>query len=116
MKEIIAIVRSSKIKETKDALRKAGAKGYTSLRVYGRGRQRGLRYPSSTGEEDGIFMRYLPKRLFSVVVEDHEKDAVVEAILRANSTGNYGDGKIFVLEVNDAWRISTDERGEEAVR
>lgn len=116
MKEIIAIVRSSKIRETKDALTEAGVNGYTSLRVYGRGRQRGLRYTSPDKGEDDVLMQYLPKQLFSIVVEDHEKDAVVEAILRANSTGNYGDGKIFVLEVRDACRISTGEKGEEALR
>ena len=115
MKEIIAIVRSGKVKETKEALRKAGVRGYTSLRVYGRGRQRGLRYQASEGEDD-VLMQYLPKQLFSIVVENHEKEAVVEAILVANSTGNYGDGKIFVLDVRDAWRISTGEKGKEAVR
>ncbi len=97
--------------ETKKALAEAGISGYTTFRVYGRGKQRGLRY---TPKPD-IGMRFLPKHLFSIVVEDGKAEAVIEAIVRANRTGNYGDGRIFVIEVKGACRISTGEDGTQAL-
>lgn len=119
MKEIIAIVRSNKRKETKETLWEAGITGYTSLRAYGRGKQRGLKYgsrPQAGKAYQDVLMRYLPKQLFTIVVEDGAEGKAIDAIVKANHTGDYGDGKIFVLDVKDACRISTGERSSEAVK
>jgi nitrogen regulatory protein PII len=79
--------------------------------VLGRSRQRGLRFPAEGGE---AAIKFLPKQLFSIVVSARELDGAVDAIIQANRTGQIGDGKIFVLALDDAVRVSTGERGEEA--
>lgn len=115
LKEILAFLRPGKHQATRQALEAAGVVSYTTFRVLGRGRQRGLRYPNVSEEE--VAIRFLPKQCFSILVEDTKVAAAVDAILKANRTGEgeHGDGKIFVLDVADAVRISTAERGSAAV-
>lgn len=105
MVEIIAIIRRKRAAATKEELSRIGCKGYTAFPVLGRGRQRGLR-----GEPGGEGLAFLPKVLFNLVVEDAQAQETIEALIRTNQTGEFGDGKIFVIEVAEAYRISTGER------
>lgn len=105
MVEIIAIIRRKHAAATKEELSRIGCKGSTAFPVLGRGRQRGLR-----GEPGGEGLAFLPKVLFDLVIEDEQAQETIEAIIRANQTGQYGDGKIFVMGGLDAYRISTGER------
>ena len=105
MVEIIAIIRRKRAAATKEELSRIGCKGYTAFPVFGRGRQRGLK-----GEPGGEGLAFLPKILFDLVVEDAQAQETIEALIRANQTGQYGDGKLFVIEMADAYRISTGER------
>ena len=73
--------------------------------VLGRGRQRGLRMPHRPEA-----LAFLPKVLFDLIVDDGQAQEAVEAIIRANQTGEFGDGRVFVIEVAEAYRISTGER------
>ncbi len=119
LREIMAIVRPGKRLATRQALETAGIASYTAYGVLGRSRQRGLKFKSSPGgvEREDVAIKFLPKQLFSIVVEESQVKAAVNAIIKANRTGKgqYGDGKIFVLEAEQAIRISTDERGKHAV-
>ena len=94
MKEIIAIIRPEKWRETVSALSALGIEAVTHHRVLGRGGQAGLRYLSHTKGPSTI--RYLPKRLLSIYAEDSQADLAVEKILAVNRTGVIGDGKVFV--------------------
>ena len=111
MKEIYVIIRPTKDRQTKEALAKLGLSAYTPFRVLGRGGQGGLRYETNgvpqTKTPPG--MKFLPKRLLYLVVDEGLFDVAIEAIIRANQTGSYGDGKIFVCEVENAVRIRTAE-------
>ena len=104
MREILAIVKRSQAAATRRELARIGCGGYTQWPVLGRGRQRGLR--NQHGHET---MPFLPKLLFSLVVEEAHAAETIEAIIRANQTGGYGDGKIFVLGVSESCRISTGD-------
>jgi len=114
MKEVIAIIQMNKVETTKNALAVISIPSFTAYRVYGRGRQRGLRiaYPSDLNVESERGVRYLPKRMLSVVVEDEFVAGVVAVITRANRTGNIGDGRIFVCPIEESIQIRTGERGE----
>jgi nitrogen regulatory protein P-II 1 len=113
LKEIVAILRPGKKLETRQVLESIGVFPYTTYPVLGRSRQRGLKF--SAGNE--VAIKFLPKQLFSIVVEGSRVDAAIEAIIKANRTGKgeYGDGKIFILDVEEAIRVTTDERGERAL-
>lgn len=116
MKEVIAVIRPGKDKQTKEALSKAGHFACSTVRVYGRGKQRGLKYQSVSSVRQGaaqaVVMKYLPKKMISLVVPNHEVKTVVQTIIHANQTGQYGDGRVFVLEAQEAIRIRTGEKGE----
>ncbi len=114
LREVVAIVRPGKRAATRQALEAIGVVAYTSYTVLGRSRQRGLRFTSG-GPQAAI--QFLPKQLFSTVVEAEKVHAAVEAIIRANRTGRgqYGDGRIFIMEIEDAVRLSTGERGGSAL-
>ena len=116
--EIVALLRPSRRQATRQARESAGSLAYTAVTVLGRSRQRGLRFKNEKGDEaTGAAIRFLPKLMVTVVVEATRVKAVVQAIMKANRTGKgeHGDGKIFVLELSEAVRVSTDERGKEAV-
>lgn len=101
MTEVIAVVRRSRAAATRKELERAAVPGWTSFPVLGRGRQRGLR-PAA----EGTGVPFLAKVLFSIMVEAAEVDRVMEAIVRANQTGEYGDGRIWTVELGQDYRIS----------
>lgn len=120
MKEITAIIRMNKIQPTKEALLDAGYPSITASKVLGRGRQKGLTdefTPSLITEEllEQTPVRFIPKRMITLVVEDKCCQKVVDLIIEANWTGNIGDGKIFVSPVDEAVRVRTGETGDEAL-
>ena len=117
MKEVIAVIQMNKIEATKNALEVIGIPSFTAFKAYGRGKQRGLHVACSSlsAEESDRKVKFLPKRILSVVVEDEFVPAVVAVLTRVNRTGNIGDGRIFVCPVEESIRIRTGERGEEAI-
>ncbi len=119
MREIIAMIRPGKDRQTKEALARIGCLAMTSVRVRGRGKQRGLKYSALTGDSSVpqfVMMKYLPKKMLYLAINDTLVKPVVQAIIRVNQTGEHGDGKIFVLKMKDAVRIRTGEEGEVVVR
>jgi nitrogen regulatory protein PII len=126
LREIMTVIRPSRRLATRQALEAAGIVSYTACGVLGRSRQRGLKFKSSASggpggsernEGEDVAIKFLPKQLFSIVVEESQVKAAVNAMIKSNRTGKgqYGDGKIFVLEIDQAIRISTDERGKSAI-
>lgn len=122
MKEIVAIIRPRKVRATKDALEQLGFPSLTALAVIGRGRQRGIAAevnyefsPELLGQGKSGGMKYVPKRLLTLVVDDDDADRVVQTIIRVNQTAQIGDGKVFVCPVDDALRVRTDEVGPQAI-
>ncbi len=111
MKEIYAIIRPGKDRETKEVLAKLGMMAYTTFRVLGRGEQGGLRYQNDGAPSAKSIpgMKFLSKKLLYLVVDEGLVDIAVEAIIRTNQSGEYGDGKIFVCEIDNAVRIRTAE-------
>ena len=105
MRELIAVVRRNKTFATQQELARIGCQGYSRLAVLGRGRQRGLR-----GDDAAKGLPFLPKVLFDLIVADEAAQETIEAMIRANQTGEFGDGKIFVVEVEESYRISTGAR------
>ncbi|HVU09375.1 MAG TPA: P-II family nitrogen regulator [Verrucomicrobiae bacterium] len=112
MKKIEAIIKPFKLSEVKDALHEIGILGMTVTEVKGFGRQKGHTeiYRGSEYTVD-----FLPKIKIETIVADNQKDAAVQAIIKAAKTGKIGDGKVFVSTVEEVVRIRTDERGESAV-
>jgi len=112
MKKIEAIIKPFKLEDVKEALGEVGIAGMTVTEVKGFGRQRGHTeiYRGSEYTVD-----FLPKIKIEVVVTEAQLDAAVQAILKAARTGKIGDGKIFVVPVEQAIRIRTEERDEAAV-
>jgi nitrogen regulatory protein P-II 1 len=113
MKKIEAIIRPEKLNEVKDALADAGFVGLNIVHVTGRGAQKGIVHGGRGGETYTVDM--LPKLKIDVVVKDADAERAVDIILATARTGNIGDGKIFILPVEDAIRVRTGERGEIAV-
>jgi len=113
MKKIEAIIRPEKLNDVKQALDDLGFHGMNFIQVTGRGAQRGVVHQGRGGETVTVDM--LPKVRIEVVIPDLAVERVIEAIIREARTGNIGDGKIFVLPVEEAIRVRTGERGEVAV-
>jgi len=111
--KIEAVIRPSKLDDVKAALDELGVAGMTVIHVMGCGKQRG-RTQYYRGQEYTVNL--LDKVKLEVVVPDSEADAVVDAIADAAATGEIGDGKIFLINVSDAVRIRTKERGNTALR
>jgi nitrogen regulatory protein PII 2 len=122
MKEITAIIRMNKVQKTKDALLGCGFPSFTVRRSMGRGKQKGLCFefdpplPDPEKNEADTCIRFIPKRMFTVIVDDASVSEVVRKIIEVNQTGHVGDGKIFVSNISEALRIRTGESGEETVR
>jgi nitrogen regulatory protein P-II 1 len=112
VKKVEAIIKPFKLDEVKDALGEVGVKGMTVTEVKGFGRTGGKRevYRGSAYVVD-----FVPKVKIEVVVPDAVVTQVLEAIEKSAQTGRLGDGKIFVTAVEEAIRIRTGERGEDAV-
>lgn len=112
MKKIEAVIRPIKIDEVREALEAAGVVGMTVVDVRGYGHQRGRteKYRGNT-----YVVNLLPKVKLEIVVADDRAEEVVEVLTEAAQTGEIGDGKIFVSDVELAVRIRTGERGEAAL-
>lgn len=118
MKEIMAVIRQNRINATKDALAEAGITSFTATgRVQGRGKglvDYRILHGAEEGHTEAIEQlgdgpRLVPKRLITVVVSDDWKDKTIQTIIEANQTGSAGDGKIFVIPINEAIRVRTGE-------
>ncbi len=112
MKLVEAIIKPFKLDEVKEALNGIGIQGITVWEVKGFGRQKGHTELYRGAE---YVVDFLPKIKIEVVVPDDLVDKVLDSIQSAASTGRIGDGKIFVLPVEDAIRIRTGEKGEDAI-
>jgi nitrogen regulatory protein P-II 1 len=113
MKKIEAIIRPEKLDEVKHALAEKGYIGLNIVGVTGRGVQKGIVHAGRAGQAYSVDM--LPKVKLETVVKDSSVEEVIEIILKSAATGNIGDGKIFVLPVEQAIRVRTNERGDVAV-
>jgi nitrogen regulatory protein P-II 1 len=112
MKKIEAIIRDTKLDEVKQAINRLGATGMTVTEVKGCGRQRGHRELYRSTE---FIVDLLPKVKIEIVAKDEDVEKLVNAILESARTGAIGDGKIFILPVEEAIRIRTGEKGENAL-
>jgi len=112
MKKVEAIIKPFKLEEVKEALNALGIQGMTVSEVKGFGRQKGHTELYRGAE---YIVDFLPKVKIEVVVQDEILDKVLDAVTRAAKTGRIGDGKIFVIPVEDTVRIRTGETGEEAI-
>ena len=112
MKLIIAIIKPFKLEEVKDALSGIGIEGMTVTEVKGFGRQKGHTeiYRGSEYTVD-----FLPKVKFEIVLSDDRVQRAVDTIVNAAKTGKIGDGKVFIIPIEEAIRIRTDEHGDSAV-
>jgi nitrogen regulatory protein P-II 1 len=112
MKLIIAIIKPFKLEEVKDALTAIGVEGMTVSEAKGFGRQKGH---TEIYRGNEYTVDFLPKVRLEIAIADELAASAVEAIAKAAKTGKIGDGKIFVTPLDEAVRIRTDERGEEAI-
>ena len=112
MKKIEAIIKPFRLEDVKEALSQAGVVGLTVTEVKGFGRQRGHTEIYRGAE---YTVDFLPKLKIELVLPDAQVESAVSAIMNSAKTGKIGDGKIFVLHVEDAIRIRTEERGDQAV-
>jgi nitrogen regulatory protein P-II 2 len=112
MKIVMAVIKPFKLEEVRDALTNLGIHGLTATEVKGFGRQRGHTEVYRGAE---YVVSFLPKLKLEVGVSDDRVPAVVEAIVKAARTNHIGDGKIFVMPLEEARRIRTGEIGDEAL-
>ena len=112
MKMVQAIIKPFKLDDVREALTEFGVTGMTATEVKGFGRQKGHTELYRGAE---YVVDFLPKIKLEIVINDEKVEAVIEAVLKAAQTGKIGDGKIFVLNVEQAIRIRTGEEGNEAV-
>lgn len=112
MKKIEAVIKPFKLDDVKDALKEAGVQGMTAAEVKGFGRQKGHTEHYRGAE---YTVDFVPKVKIEVVVSDDLAARVVETLVAAARTGKIGDGKIFVVPVEEVVRIRTGERGDEAL-
>ena len=112
MKLIQAIIKPFKLDDVREALTEIGITGMTAIEVKGFGRQKGHTELYRGAE---YVVDFLPKMKLEIVTTDDKVEAVIDAILKAAQTGKIGDGKIFVLPVEQAIRIRTGEEGSDAV-
>ena len=127
MKEVMAIIRMNKINATNAALVEAGFPSFTARKVMGRGRKALDEDMVRAMDDDGPLdssevlpllangPRLLPKRMISLFVPEDKVSIVVETVIKTNSTKNPGDGKIFVMPVDDICRVRTGETGIAAI-
>jgi nitrogen regulatory protein PII 2 len=126
MKEVMAIVRQNKVNVTKEALAEVGIPAFTCRKVLGRGKKlidmtllrsivdSGEIPATPTGEYLSETNRLISKRVFTLIVEDTEVDKVVSTLIEVNSTGNPGDGKIFVLPIHESYQVRNGEKSTDA--
>ena len=112
MKKIEAIIRPEVLDQVRTALEGKGILGMTLTEVQGRGRQKGISLQWRAGE---YRVEFLPKIRIDMVVDDELVEPAIEAITSVAKTGRNGDGKIFIYPVEEVIRLSTGERGKEAI-
>ena len=112
LKKIEAIIKPFKLDDVKEALNEIGIQGMTTSEVKGYGRQKGHKEIYRGAE---YVVDFIPKIRIEIVVDSELADQVVETIIQASNTGKIGDGKIFVLPVEEAIRVRTGERGNDAI-
>ena len=123
MKEVLAIIRMTKMNATKEALAEAGVASFTARKVMGRGTGKVdylLLKGAEEGHEEAISQlgpgpKLVPKRMVSVVVPDKLVPLVTHTIIAVNQTGSPGDGKLFVMPVSEAVRVRTGETDDAAL-
>lgn len=112
MKMVVAVIKHFKLDDVKEALFHAGVQGMTITDVKGFGRQKGhVEIYRGTSYE----VRFIPKLKIEIAVPDGKLEEVVRIIQESAHTGEIGDGKIFIYDLNDVVRIRTGERGEGAL-
>jgi nitrogen regulatory protein PII 2 len=121
MKEVMAIVRQNKVNVTKEALAEAGIPAFTCRKVLGRGKKlidmtllrsivdSGELPADSHGEYLSESHRLISKRVFTMIVNDEDVEKAVNVLMDVNSTGNPGDGKIFILPILENYRVRDGE-------
>lgn len=112
MKMVMAVIKHFKLDDVKDALSKVGIQGMTVTEVKGFGRQKGH---VEVYRGVSLEVRFIPKVKIEVAVPDEKVEEIIKTIQTTARTGEVGDGKIFVYDLNDVIRIRTGERGEEAI-
>jgi len=112
VKLIVAVIKPFKLDEVKEALQEVGIHGITVTEVRGFGRQKGHTELYRGAE---YVVDFLPKVKIEVAVADNMVERTVEAIINAARTGRIGDGKIFIMPLDEVIRIRTGERGEDGV-
>ncbi len=112
MKQIIAIIKPFKLDEVKQALQEAGVQGLTVSEVKGFGRQKGHTELYRGAE---YVVDFLPKIKLEIVIKEEDVKKTVDVIQKAAKTGRIGDGKIFVIPIEEVVRIRTGETGPSAI-
>lgn len=123
MKEVLAVIRMNKMNQTKQALAEVGISAFHARPVFGRGKGnvdfRILKGAEAGHEEAisqlGTAIKLIPKRMLNVIVPDAKVPTVVDTIIKINQTGNPGDGKIFVMPIEESIRVRTGEAGDSAL-
>ena len=113
MKKIEAIIQPSKLEDLKEALINIQVNGITVIQVMGCGKQMGLKEYYRGSE---VILNVLPKVKIELVINDDEYDQTIQTIMEYARTGEVGDGKIFVTNIDDAFRIRTGENGPAALK
>jgi nitrogen regulatory protein P-II 1 len=112
MKKVVAIIRPESLDAVRTALEEKGILGMTIAEVQGRGRQKGVCLQWRAGD---YCVEFLPKLQLDMIVDDKDVESVIAAITAVSKTGKNGDGKIFIYPVEQVIRVSTGERGKEAI-
>lgn len=112
MKRIAAVVRPEKLEPLKEALFQAKISGMTIYQVHGCGNQHGWKEYFRGSE---VFLNMIPKVKFEIIVEDSRVDEIVDVIIDVARTGEVGDGKIFISDIESVVRVRTGEKDEAAV-
>jgi len=127
MKEVMCIIRLNKVNQTKESLAEAGFPSITCSKVLGRGKksidqalvesyvEAGGIQQASYGENLSERGRLIPKRFITLIVNDDEVKTVVDTVMSVNTTGNPGDGKIFILPIEEVYRVRDGKSGESAI-
>lgn len=128
MKEVMAIIRINKINPTKQALVDAGFPAFTAIKGVGRGRRpvnfeilQAMNMNENPSDSVEVLPtlsqggRLIPKRIISLIIPDETVSDVIQNIIKVNKTGNPGDGKIFVMPIDDVVRVRTGETGAKAI-
>lgn len=125
MKEVMAFIRQNKINQTKEALSEVGFPSFSCRKCLGRGKksvdltlvqtliESGEIPLSQSAESLTESARLIPKRFFTIIVDDSQVQKVVKTIINANSTGNPGDGKIFIIPILESYRVRDGEQDTE---